>query len=75
MADLDSLEKVLENRPDIYVSRVKLGDCKICGAHTDLRDGACFTCADRVCSMKIEGGYKLWSIDNPQNFWFVENSL
>jgi hypothetical protein len=58
--------------PDVYVIRERLGNCKVCGKHDDLRFGACFDCADFVKCQPINPDvYKVWDERNPSNAWLA----
>lgn len=58
----------------VYITHSSMGTCKICGKHHDLRMGVCFECKD-LCSLEADeddtGMYKVYEINNPNNWWLV----
>lgn len=58
---------------NIYVAMAQIGPCRICGRETDLRMGACFSCADQVDGKPIQDGHEVWDSKNPSNRWKVKD--
>ena len=47
------------------------GPCMVCGGYSDLRNGVCYGCSNRVRSEKVPGGLRLWDDLDPNNTWFL----
>ena len=56
---------------ETYICISQWGNCKVCGAHKDLRYGCCFKCSDFVEGIEIPGGHEMWDSRNPTNRWKV----
>jgi len=73
MEVFDSLEECLKKYPDAYVAMPRMGDCRLCSQHKDIRCGVCWDCMSKVTGEKVAKGkaHKLWEIGNPDEFWYV----
>lgn len=58
-----------------YVSIARMGSCRICGVHQDLRVGVCFRCSDKVTGEKVsDTTHKMWERSNPTNVWYYSTT-
>lgn len=67
------IQDVIKHRPHAFVERDKVGDCRVCGNHTDIHCGFCFHCSGKVLMDHIEGGVKVTEIMKPCNVWYSPN--
>jgi len=54
-------------QPTVYVAKISVGKCQICGIITDLRSGACFKCSDFVDGKRVGDYHILWDCRYPNN--------